>query len=96
MSREAKREFWLRHIQACQASEVSQAAYCQAHALSMSSFGYWRKRCVPATTSSLTVVPVVREPGGSGVQLRSPSGWQISLPASMSSDALLSVLTALP
>lgn len=97
MSRDAKRVFWEQHIQAWRNSALPQLAYCQGHALSVSSFRYWRKRCaaVPAAPC-LTVVPVVRATNSVGAQLRSPGGWQISLPATLSAEALLSVLMALP
>jgi hypothetical protein len=53
-----KRNFWETHLQAWQASGVSQAGYCRKHGLSHKSFVYWKKRLVSARVSaSLVEVP---------------------------------------
>ena len=78
MSSSAKHKHWQQHIQAWQNSQLSQAAYCHKHDLSLASFGYWRKRLKSELPAK--IIPVVREPSIVGVQLRSPRGWQIALP----------------
>jgi hypothetical protein len=98
MTSSQKKQHWQRHIRAWQASGQTQAAYCHAHHLSLASFGYWRKRCaaVPDSVSLPAVIPVVRENAVSGVQLRSPGGWQILLPAGLDTTALGQLLSSLP
>lgn len=96
MKSPSKQSFWLKHVRAWESSGVSQAVYCQRHRLSLASFGYWRQRCKQDTDASPAVIPIVREPVIHVVQLRSPGGWQIALPASMELGALRALLTALP
>lgn len=88
-----KQVFWQKHIQTWQRSALSQTAYCQQHELSLATFGYWRKRLKSADIS--VVLPVTRESTLSGLQLRSPSGWQVALPANLSLESLRTVLSLL-
>jgi len=88
-----KQKFWQQHIQAWQNSALSQAAYCNKHELSLASFGYWRKRV--KTDAPPKIIPVVREAPIIGVQLRSPSGWQVALPANLTVSALHELMAAL-
>lgn len=94
MAPSQKQRLWQRHIRSWQASGLSQAGYCRKHDLSLASFGYWRKRV--KADAPPTIVPVVRESPTVGVQLRSPGGWQVALPPSLSLDALRALLAALP
>jgi hypothetical protein len=94
MAQTQKQRFWRQHIQAWQAGRLSQAAYCRKHNLSSASFGYWRKRV--KADAPPNIVPVVREAPNAGVQLRSPGGWLVVLPASLSLDALRVLMAALP
>ncbi len=87
--------FWQQHIRAWQSSQLSQTAYCRTHALSLANFGYWRKRFT-VTHRVPAIIPVVRESLAVGVQLRSPSGWVITLPTSIRVDALGAIMAALP
>lgn len=96
MAQSQKQRFWQTHIRAWQDSGLSQVAYCQANQLSVSSFGYWRRRGRASASSPPAVIPVVRESAVGGMQLRSPGGWQIVLPPSLGVDVLRAVLAALP
>jgi hypothetical protein len=97
MAQSRKLQYWQRHILAWQRSRLSQAAYCQAQQLSLARFGYWRKQCSVIPTDLLPVViPVLRESSAGGIQLRSPGGWQILLPAELDANALCKLLTRLP
>jgi len=96
MAQSQKHVFWQKHLRAWQASDLSQAAYCQAHALSLASFGYWRKRVTIAAGVAPKIIPVVREAPSAGVQLRSPGGWLVALPASLSVESLRALVAALP
>jgi hypothetical protein len=89
-----KQTFWQQHIQAWQNSSLSQSAYCAKHELSLASFGYWRKRV--KLSSPQKIIPVVRETTVVGVQLRSPGGWQVALPANVSLAMLRELMASLP
>lgn len=55
----SKPSFWQDHIHAWQASRQSQRAYCQAQAISLASFGYWRKKLRPAAAvAAKGMVPI--------------------------------------
>lgn len=45
----SKQSFWENHIQAWQDSGQTQGAYCDAQAISLASFGYWRRKLKPET-----------------------------------------------
>lgn len=54
-----KRRFWKNQIETWQASELSQAAYCQQHQLKLSTFTYWRTKFKDSSPSQLRLVPLV-------------------------------------
>ena len=39
-----KARYWQQHMEAWQASDLTQPAYCQQHTISLAAFGYWRTR----------------------------------------------------
>ena len=96
MTQSKKYLFWQKHLRAWETSGLTQAAYCQRHRLSLASFGYWRTRGKQTATEAAAIIPVVREPVYAGVQLRSPGGWQIALPASLDFTELRALLATLP
>lgn len=56
----SKQSFWEDHIHAWQASDQSQRAYCQTQAISLASFGYWRKKLRPAAAvAAKGMMPIV-------------------------------------
>ena len=84
MSREQKRQHWLNHIKAWQASDLSQAEYTRRHNLSVKTFQYHKRRYSQTfanITPAQTIVPVVVEPSESltapltsGITLVTPQG----------------------
>lgn len=96
MAQPSKPINWQKHIQHWQVSGLSQAAYCQMHGLSTPGFYYWRKRLATGVTLAPTIIPVVRETPSAGVQLRSPGGWLVALPAAISDESLRCIVAALP
>jgi len=103
-----KRAHWAEHHRRWQGSGLSQRQYCQRESLSLSSFDRWRRLIrqaadvaprAAALPKTLTLVPV-QVGGDSGVGgnvvLRSPSGWQVTLPDKLAQDMLLQLLRCLP
>jgi len=103
-----KRAHWAEHHHRWQASGLSQRQYCQRESLSLSSFDRWRRLIgqaadttvgASASPKKLTLVPV-QVGGESGmvgnVVLRSPAGWQVTLPGKLGQDMLLQLLPRLP
>ena len=106
MTRLQKQADWHNHLQAWEASGLTQSAYCEQHRLKLATFTYWRARlsrtgqASPSSRPALTLVPVKRtqaarhETPARLVALHSPGGWRLELPA----DPLLlaELLRALP
>lgn len=105
MTREQKRQHWLNHIEAWQASDLSQAEYTRRHNLSVKTFQYHKRRYSQTptdTTPAQTIVPVVVEtpeavtvPATSGITLVTPQGIKIELETGFNSDCLKRLLKAL-
>ena len=103
-----KLRYWSKHFERWQASGLTQRAYCAREGLALSTFDHWRRQArkalrpeasqapLPRPVESLTLVPVQIEAAGSDVQLRSPAGWHITLPATLGPDTLAHVLSRLP
>lgn len=89
----ARRQSWAKHVQDWQASQLTQAAYCQQHDLNPKALAY-RVRCHKQTTRSLTLVPLaVQEPSVSGeLLLQHANGWQLTLPTSVEASWLARLL----
>ena len=78
-------EYWRRHLEAWDRSELTQRDYCLANGLSVESLRRWRRRAQeglhakpPLTLVATRVSPPVSE--GGVVRLHSPGGWRIELP----------------
>ncbi|MFB9068366.1 IS66 family insertion sequence element accessory protein TnpA [Pseudofulvimonas gallinarii] len=56
----SKRTRWAAHMAAWQSSGLSQSAYCRRHALSLASFGYWRRQLRTDRDGAGCAVPVTR------------------------------------
>jgi len=72
--------FWQDHITTWQASDLTQKAYCEAHGLRYSSFGYWvRKLRVPSADreNASGFVPVALSAVDAGLVLALPNGLEI-------------------
>lgn len=96
MASSQKHLLWQKHIRTWQGSGLSQASYCQTHNLALGTFGYWRKRVKNAADVTPRIIPVQRELPGLGVQLRSPGGWHLTLPASLGMEFLRVLVATLP
>lgn len=90
MAKRLGSKFWQGQLKAWKRSGLTQVAYCAAHELSIKTFSRWRgrelaaiPRAIHSPSPSLTLVPVsVGASTQSGVvQLHSPGGWRIELPA---------------
>jgi len=87
MTPSEKQTFWKQHIDGWRSSGQSQKAYCAEHALSFSSFGYWRKRFA----KSGKFIPVTLERPVENIKLYLPSGIRLDV----SLDALADVVARL-
>ena len=100
MAKRQTSEFWQQHLEAWKRSGLTQVAYCASHGLRIKSFGRWRSKtreAVPAGNSLLTLIPIsVAAPVSGGVvQIHSPGGWRIELPA-VGATLLADLLRQLP
>jgi hypothetical protein len=92
-------EHWKNHIEAWQASGLSQAAYCRQHGLNANTFsGRLRAyRCLPKPAVP-ELIPVQLQPMASPsgtLLLRLPRGQQLELPATVSPRWLAELLQCL-
>lgn len=100
MAKRQTAEFWQQHLETWQQSGLTQVAYCASHGLRVKSFSRWRSKtreAVQAGNSLLTLIPIrVAVPvAGTVVQLHSPGGWRIELPA-VSTTTLADLFRQLP
>ena len=102
-----KRLNWERHFTAWQSSGLTRRSYCEREGLSLSTFDYWRRQARPnsvtakqpaAASLPLTLVAarVVAAQNDTGLVLRSPTGWQLTLPVTVESGWLSGLLKRLP
>lgn len=96
----SKLELWSSHMAAWKSSGLSQAAYCRQHALSLPSFGYWRRVLgrPPERRSSLALVPILvgeTDTAAEVIEVRLPNGLQVQLPLDMSALRWLPAVQAL-
>jgi len=84
MSKRRGLDYWQKHLEAWDQSDLTQEAYCASHGLSVKSFYRWRRKQKESIAAGkpLTLVPV--RVGGLAVQnivrFHSPGGWTIELP----------------
>ena len=73
--------FWQDHVTAWQVSDLTQKAYCEAHGLRYTTFGYWvRKLRTPSgdhQESASGFIPVTLSPVDGGLVLALPNGLEI-------------------
>jgi len=77
-----KRRFWVDHIQAWQASGISQVEYCRQNNLKMHQWWYWRKRISHNSDSEVTFVPLNFSSGKqyrASVNVVTPNGYRIEV-----------------
>jgi len=106
---EKKRRHWNGKIKEWLGSGLTQRAFCEREGLKRPTFDYWRRRIKPealppkrnakgAVVRRMTLVPVQveREAESAPVVLKSPGGWQVSVPASADIERLAALLRCLP
>ncbi len=78
--------YWREHINACQGSRESGAAYCERHQLAYHRFNYWRRKfrgqdnraqLTPCEPAGFTRVVASRSDAPSGLSLALPNGLVI-------------------
>jgi hypothetical protein len=105
-----KLQHWTKRIGEWEASGVSQRAYCKQAGHKFATFDYWRRqirvngsagrqerKAASASADRLRLVPVrVAGPApGDSIVLRSPGGWQLTLPMSIDKPWLAAFLCSL-
>jgi hypothetical protein len=107
---EAKWAYWEKQIKDWRSSGLSRNAYCKREGLKPTTFDYWRPLIVsdhaeakavtpPVSGNDITLVPVALafgHPVGQPLKLKSPSGWEMNLPASIEPNWLIAILRQLP
>ena len=82
---EAKSRFWQHHLNAWQASGLTQRAYARQHNLPAARFTYWKGKFYPGTSidkaSKSAFVPVRLDSLQSPIRLRHPGGVIVECPA---------------
>ena len=103
-----KLAYWKGHIKGWQSSGLSQRLYCDREGLALSSFDRWQRlirkeRDIKAEPTAgqgkLTLVPVQVSRAAeisADILLRSPAGWQVSLPATWALEQLAQLFSRLP
>jgi hypothetical protein len=80
--------YWQNHIEQWQQSGVSQRVYCQEHNLALNTFGNWKRKLVPVSTSGDESDPFVELSMPSGdPEKTEPTDWDIEL--CLGSDIIL-------
>jgi hypothetical protein len=102
---------WAAHYKNWQASGLTQKIYCEREALVQSSFERWAKRVrsntkaqadqksapVVGASKPLTLVPVrmIDQVQPEPITLHSPSGWQLTMPATIDSQWLAAFMRSM-
>jgi len=82
-SSDARTQYWKQQIDAWQASDQSQQAFCKANDLNYPRFGYWLRKfrdqgAVSEAPRHLSrLVPVVASPKGSHLSVHLPNGIEL-------------------
>lgn len=89
----ARRKSWAKHVQNWQASQLTQAAYCQQHDLKLRALAYWIRRH-KQDVSPVTLVPLAVQEScvSEELLLKHTSGWQLALPAGVEAAWLAELL----
>ena len=106
-----KQAYWAKHSRGWKASGLSQRDYCNREELSLSSFDRWRRlireaaaakaaqatsqKAVPAKLTLVQAHASGEAGMGSEIVLRSPAGWQVTLPPALDREALMQLLSRL-
>lgn len=95
---------WKRHFTDWQSSGLTRRGYCEREGLSLATFDYWRRQTRPNRVAAkqanipLTLVPaqIAAAQSETGLVLRSPTGWQLTLPVNVEGPWLAELLKHLP
>jgi len=98
--------YWKRHFTDWQSSGLTRRGYCEREGLSLSTFDYWRRQARPNSVTAkqpaaadipLTLIPArVAAAQTDALVLRSPTGWQLTLPVTVEGTWLAELLKRLP
>ena len=97
---DSRRQHWGKHVSTWQRSGLSQAAYCRQHGLIPRQLGYWVRRkgadAGDISADALTLVPARVQPAqDEALVLQNGQGWQLTLPATVSTAWLAVLLRGL-
>lgn len=97
---ESRRQYWVEHVSAWRRSGLSQVAYCREHSLVPRQLGYWVRRNGTdgrdVSADALTLVPARVQPAQADtLVLQNGQGWQLTLPATVSTEWLAALLRGL-
>lgn len=92
MTPEEKKQYWLKHIQACEQSTLTRKAYCQQHHVSYDQFGYWSKRLHGANKTVRKLIPVTITHVPTTASLHLPNGMRLDAPISALAELLPTLL----
>ncbi len=96
-----KAHYWQQHMEAWQASDLTQPAYCQQHTISLAAFGYWRTRLKKQQGedtkqgTALSFLPIQLAPSQASLTLHSSQGLSIDLSVGFDLELLKDVLQVL-
>lgn len=89
-------KFWRHHIQAWQASGLSQRAYCKKNDLKEYRFSKWKNRLIKDDASHFVRVPFpVPAPIKRGIQVFSPNGFRVDIQEGFDPIVLKKLLSVL-
>ena len=92
-----KARYWQQHMEAWQASDLTQPAYCQQHAISLAAFGYWRTRLKKCNDAApVNFFPVrLRQDSQNSLTLKINGRHSIEIDTNFDGDLLTRVIQAI-
>ena len=95
-----KARYWQQHMEAWQASDLTQPAYCQQHAISLAAFGYWRTRLkkfeVRNDATPVTFFPVrLKQDNQNSLTLKINGRHSIEIDTNFDGNLLIRVIQAI-
>lgn len=91
-----KARYWQQHMEAWQASDLTQPAYCQQQAISLAAFGYWRTRLKKCNNATLVnFFPVrLKQDNQNSLTLKINGRHSIEIDTNFDGDLLTRVIQA--
>lgn len=108
MAQDAKKlAYWSGHHRRWQESGLTQRRYCENEKLSFSTFDSWRVRVREANAApaarrgsrgklTLVAARIGDAQAKADITLRSPGGWQVTIPTALGAELLERLLARLP